>query len=543
MKTFRGNTSWLALVGAGFFWGWLDCLVAQNTLFEPFSSLEFVREANLLTYGASILPALIGFLLPLRVDHLTTRSATGPIIGLIGALGCAIIMLGGALASPVVLFVGFVTSGMALGGLLVLWGRVCVCQGSTRAFMHITGAYALSLGVVLLVLFLRPLPAAVFLALCPLASGVLFWVLAARSEHGKELALGSAHTYLELGDDVAPTADVRFEGKLVAIILSFYCVLGFANFVSNPSSMSTLGSQVYGMAWEVAGVVLFLCVVLRGWRARKVSVFGVVMLVMAAVTAFLPFSTNAVHVSSSSFMSAGCVAFDIICWSLVALLHHFTSRPYVQTVSIVALCQQAGTLLGYAAGVAFPQAGTDLALFAPIMAVLCAGLAVGIVYTRRSNMKLLATLFSDESIEDLPAVLSQPSALSAPPAPTELYAPTERSGRPASPDAAVVTAPSAPSAPGESTTSGEIATADASAGSAPIPSSRADVIDRLADEYRLTRREREVFAHLSEGRSAPYIAELHQVSENTVRSHIKHIYTKLDVHSRQELLTFVQDAE
>ena len=81
------------------------------------------------------------------------------------------------------------------------------------------------------------------------------------------------------------------------------------------------------------------------------------------------------------------------------------------------------------------------------------------------------------------------------------------------------------------------------AGTASLPSSRASVIERLADEYHLTRREREVFAHLSEGRSAPYIAELHQVSENTVRSHIKHIYTKLDVHSRQELLTFVQDAE
>ena len=27
-----------------------------------------------------------------------------------------------------------------------------------------------------------------------------------------------------------------------------------------------------------------------------------------------------------------------------------------------------------------------------------------------------------------------------------------------------------------------------------------------------------------------------------MRSHIKHIYTKLDVHSRQELLSFIQDA-
>lgn len=72
-------------------------------------------------------------------------------------------------------------------------------------------------------------------------------------------------------------------------------------------------------------------------------------------------------------------------------------------------------------------------------------------------------------------------------------------------------------------------------------SSATAALERIADEYRLTRREREVFAHLAKGRSAPYIAELYQVSENTVRSHIKHIYTKLDVHSRQELLSFVRD--
>ena len=70
----------------------------------------------------------------------------------------------------------------------------------------------------------------------------------------------------------------------------------------------------------------------------------------------------------------------------------------------------------------------------------------------------------------------------------------------------------------------------------------ATIIERLSDEFHLTRREREVFAHLAKGRSAPYIAEVYQVSENTVRSHIKHIYTKLDVHSRQELLSFIQDA-
>lgn len=603
MKTFRGNTSWLALIGAGFFWGWLDCLVAQGTLFDPFGSLDLVGEAYLLTYAVSALPALVALLLPLRIDRLTTHPAVGPAIGLVGTIGCVLIAGGGASSSIAVFWTGVVLAGFALGGLLIFWGRVCVCQGSTHAFVHITGAYAVSLLIDLFVLCFRPFPAAAFLALCPLISGALFWILARYTDDGKELALGSAHTYGELGDDVSPDASVRFEAKLVAIILSFYCVLGFANFVNNPSSMGTMGSQIYGMAWEVAGVLLFCLVAFLGWRARKVSLFGIVMLGLAAVAAFLPLSTEFVHIASGSFMSAGCIAFDIICWSLVALMHHFTRRPYVQTVAIVALCQQVGSFIGYAAGVLFPQAETNLSLYAPLVVFLCAVLAVGILYTRRSNKKLLAALFSDESVDDLPeapdhTALPGGAMLSLVPTAADLQAAekaletgnvvemeAERAfavlnagstlrehnvvGSCAHADLAGASHHAAASisksaSPAKSTAHASIASSAEgnlapSVGNAPSgqtdPHSpvttsaqseqtalEATIIERLSDEFHLTRREREVFAHLAKGRSAPYIAEVYQVSENTVRSHIKHIYTKLDVHSRQELLSFIQDA-
>lgn len=65
---------------------------------------------------------------------------------------------------------------------------------------------------------------------------------------------------------------------------------------------------------------------------------------------------------------------------------------------------------------------------------------------------------------------------------------------------------------------------------------RADEIDALADRYGLTRREREVFHLLMEGRSVPFIQKKLYISEGTARTHVKHIYTKLDVHSKQELL-------
>lgn len=66
--------------------------------------------------------------------------------------------------------------------------------------------------------------------------------------------------------------------------------------------------------------------------------------------------------------------------------------------------------------------------------------------------------------------------------------------------------------------------------------SNEDRIQSVADRYCLTKREREVLALLAEGRTAAYIAQRQFVSVNTVRTHVKRIYVKMDVTSRQQLL-------
>lgn len=64
----------------------------------------------------------------------------------------------------------------------------------------------------------------------------------------------------------------------------------------------------------------------------------------------------------------------------------------------------------------------------------------------------------------------------------------------------------------------------------------------LASTYGLTERETDVLALLLDGRSVPYIQETLHVSANTAKTHIRHIYQKLDVHNRQDLITLAQGA-
>lgn len=69
------------------------------------------------------------------------------------------------------------------------------------------------------------------------------------------------------------------------------------------------------------------------------------------------------------------------------------------------------------------------------------------------------------------------------------------------------------------------------------------VLDRLSQEYGLTRREREVIALIDSSVSDAMIAERLGLSENTVGTHLYHAYRKLEVHSRQEVLDLVQRAK
>lgn len=63
---------------------------------------------------------------------------------------------------------------------------------------------------------------------------------------------------------------------------------------------------------------------------------------------------------------------------------------------------------------------------------------------------------------------------------------------------------------------------------------------RLAQDFALTEREAEVFRLLARGRNVPFIEEELVISRNTIKTHIKHIYQKMDLHSQQELIDMAE---
>ncbi len=65
--------------------------------------------------------------------------------------------------------------------------------------------------------------------------------------------------------------------------------------------------------------------------------------------------------------------------------------------------------------------------------------------------------------------------------------------------------------------------------------------DELSEQYLLSAREKEVLLILAKGHNANFIQEQLCVSKSTAKTHINHIYKKMDIHTQQELLKMVED--
>lgn len=62
----------------------------------------------------------------------------------------------------------------------------------------------------------------------------------------------------------------------------------------------------------------------------------------------------------------------------------------------------------------------------------------------------------------------------------------------------------------------------------------------ITRKYELTQREEEVLFYLLKGWTNPAIAEELYVADSTIKSHVKHIYSKLSVHGRKELMQLIE---
>lgn len=177
-----------------------------------------------------------------------------------------------------------------------------------------------------------------------------------------------------------------------------------------------------------------------------------------------------------------------------------------------------------------------------ITTVVLAFLAVAIVIGVMAAMIFKSTRHPQAVF---PAAVVGVSSASVAPAAPNL---SEDPGTFAAPVANAATAGSPLAASSVTGASGAPAASTATPPSAPVPVAPPPCMTMAADEaayrriqetFRLSRRETDTLRLAARNKSAKEIAEDLFVAESTVNSHIKGIYRKCDVHSRQELIALV----
>ena len=73
----------------------------------------------------------------------------------------------------------------------------------------------------------------------------------------------------------------------------------------------------------------------------------------------------------------------------------------------------------------------------------------------------------------------------------------------------------------------------------PLADTVSDTCLELARRYGLSPRETEVFVLLAQGRTRAFIQDELVLSGSTVKTHVSHIYAKMDVHDRQEMMDLI----
>lgn len=424
-----------------------------------------------------------------------------------GAAGCALFACAVALTSA------------GSGAMWIMWGEQYARLPQDEVELSAPASAVAAAVLSLAVMVAPPAAAAVLVSAFPLVSGVLF-LLAWRREvpgalAGTEGAAGSAQP-VALGTAFDAMGHTGF-GILSACL--FVCIEG-SFWVAGPRDAA------HG-AWGIfAASIVFMVAVAATATAgpRRVSLSyayrWMCPIMVAGFAALIVLDPDDGAYVAAAVSTAARFAFCLITQMYFAAYATRGAASPTQAYGLGWLFVHVGDLLGVLAAAALGS-GIEAGAFslADAAAVLAVLLVMSVMFTLNDGQRLFA---------GVPAEAVFPVG-----APTAAGAHGEDAGKRV--DAAETAAEAAAFAAQEPTAPGQPDSA--------APDRLAARVALLAQAHKLTPRETEVFGLLAQGRSVPYIRDALFISRDTAATHTKHIYAKLDVHSRQELIDLVMSDE
>ncbi|MEG0302508.1 MAG: LuxR C-terminal-related transcriptional regulator [Gordonibacter sp.] len=492
-KSTSGELNMLA-VGFGFYQTWIY-----------FSSPILTRQAASPYLADTFLLTLLVFVCSLFVFVFSRRTLSGLYTSRQALICASVLTSGGTLiglageatgtfGDPLSLISGF-TTGIGSAALLLFWGCAFSRQNATTIIVNTTVAVILStLAYTFAYSYLPALLVGILASLCPLGGVLCLWASTPKFQgcQSKTLKPSSA-------GNLYPFFVFRLGIPMV--------LFGFALGYFRETSLQIV------LASQEAGLELFLFAfagILSLFVFTLVSVFDKSVRWDFPLQALIPLIAIAIFVlplakiSDSTFaklvLFTSFICFEALLWTLLCRLSKSFQLSPISIFGIGRGCLVIGTMLGiaYSANLDFLSERLPFGVPSGAVLVLTAMLVAWSISPHEKEIRESASERTDHGNDDAFAVDT-----------------------------------SSNSAQRKSESAQQLA-------------HRAAFIKRseaVANRYLLSQREREVLFFLGKGYNAARIQEELYISEGTAKTHIHHIYRKLDIHTQQELINMIDEEE
>ncbi|WP_282191362.1 response regulator transcription factor [Adlercreutzia caecimuris] len=485
-----------------------------------------------------------------------------------------------------------VLTGAGSSVLLIAWGIAFARRDSASIVINGALSIAIGFGIYGVVLHQLPFPiGAIASALIPVAEVALLLVL-------------RSHVSLDFDNrrlvfSPLPINQARFVFRFGLPVFFLGVALGVLRQTSIETVLPGAGFEDQAILFVTACCAMVLIMVTflaLGGNERWHTFFRPLIPFIAVTAVFIPVSADTDSVLTTSVVLIGYMTFEALMWIFFAeLSQRFRLSPifvFGLGRGVMALATLGGSLLPVASAAlpGIPAVGETGLVILVIVAMM---VAYALLPEEREMMTIVSTApcaklaartpgtplvvanFADRSedtgAETDPAAALDNEVLRGAAAPEEVGAEgdfglrtivdTDRAegidtnaaaaGAPAAtaPSSAAIAAPAAPSASAASAVPVSEARRTMLGGAPEADDEGARMgrfrlrCEAVANTYLLSRRESEVLYYLARGYKSASIQQQLYISEGTAKTHIRHIYRKLNVHNQQELILLIDEVE
>lgn len=452
------------------------------------------RALRLAFYSTVALCTAAGFTAPKLVSSLLASKRSAVAFYLLFVMGSLASFGGNAFSCAWACVAGVVLIAIAYSWFVFLWGCIFRFLNAKQAARIVMFAFVLGAFIFLIIAFLSsPMSLVVFIMLPAASLATAFSCMRSLPDKPRIMDIGHA------------SASHR---DLVAFTALFSLACGYALSHQSPDHAGEGSAALFiGIIATFSALLLIDAI---SARTREQQPLRLALSALAIIGGLLMLDAVPSELKGLpiALITIATLTVDSLFWSELATMagetHAIAFKLFCKNLLCIQLAKLAGACLGLIVQ-ALDSTVAGATVFSPIVAYVFILCIVAIWWLGAHRLLNEAALHSRQSD-------SSPCAKPR----TSQYAQEDREGK---------------------ATAGD---ENASTGTGNDPSGK--TCRNIAAAHDLTPREEEVLELLARGRSASYIQKELFISLGTAKTHIRHIYRKLDIHSKQELLDLMEKA-